>query len=61
MTEAERAINKRIQGIAGGGSPYEDGRFYYGIAFHDGEPLYLVSDAPIKICDENGIETGEKL
>lgn len=61
MKEVLKAIDKRIQGVAGGGNPYEDGRFYYGIAFHDGEPLYLVSDTPIKICDENGVETGENL
>lgn len=58
-SEKERVINKQIRHIAGGDSPYKDGRYYYAIGFHEEDTLYLVSDSPIKICQEDGIETGE--
>lgn len=54
-TGKSKAINKTIRHIAGGNYPYDDGRYYYAIGFHDEETLFLVSDSPLKICNEEGV------
>lgn len=55
LSSKSRVIGKKVKHLAGGNFAYEDGKYYYAIGFYDEEELFLVSESPLMVCDEDGV------